>query len=280
LRLLAFLSQVVSGHVGAGAAVLPLQRLGFEVLLLPTVLLAHHPGHGALRGRVLPAEQVRELADGLAAHGALAGLDGVLSGYLGSADTGAVLLDTLARARAQGTVRYLCDPVLGDAGRGLYVRPEVAAFLGEQAVPAADIVTPNQFELEWLTGRKIGSLADALAAGDALRARGPKCVVCTSLNRDGGDATMIETLALDEGGAWLVATPRLPQVPNGSGDLFAALFLGHRLLGRPVPNALVRAVTATFGVLRMSVGAPEMRLVEAQAEFADPPARFAARKVR
>ena len=147
LRLLAFLSQVVSGHVGAGAAVLPLQRLGFEVLLLPTVLLAHHPGHGAFRGRVLPADQMRELAAGLEAHGALAALDGLLSGYLGSADTGAVLLETLAKARAQHALKYLCDPVLGDANRGLDVRPDSAAFLRDRAVPAGDIVTPNQFEL-------------------------------------------------------------------------------------------------------------------------------------
>jgi pyridoxine kinase len=278
VRLLAFLSQVVSGHVGAGAAVLPLQRLGFEVMHIPTVLLAHHPGHGAFRGKLLPAEQLQELVEGLAAISALAAVDGVLSGYLGTAANGAVMLDALARARAgNAAVRYLCDPVLGDADRGLYVRPEVAEFLKHQAVPAADLVTPNRFELEWLTDSTVASLEDALAACDALRARGPKCVICTSLDRD---TTVVETLAVDDSGAWLVATPKLAPVPNGSGDLFAALFLGQRLLGRPVPNALVRAVTATYGVLQQSVGAAEMRLIEAQAAFTDPPARFAAAKVR
>jgi len=281
LRILAFLSQVVSGHVGAGAAVLPLQRLGFEVLCLPTVLLAHHPGHGAFRGRVLPAEQLRELVQGLDAHSALGDLAGLLSGYLGSAENGAVLLDALARARAAGAApKFLCDPVLGDADRGLYVRPEVAEFIRREAIPAADMMTPNQFELEWLTDGNIASLEEALAACDALKARGPKIVVCTSLQRSDGNPEEIETLAVGPGGAWVVATPRLPSAPNGAGDLFAALFLGQRLLGRPLPNALARAVAATYGVLQFSVGAPELRLVEAQSELADPPARFAARKVR
>src|SRR5271156_5166353 len=183
MRLLAFLSEVVSGHVGAGAAVLPLQRLGFEVLLVPTVLLAHHPGHRAFRGRLPPARQLRELVEGLQAIGAIGAIDGVLSGYLGTAENGAVMLAALAGARAQNKeLKYLCDPVLGDADRGLYVRPEVAAFLRDGGVPAADMVTPTRFELEWLTDQKVASLEDALAACDALRARGPKTVVCTSLD--------------------------------------------------------------------------------------------------
>jgi pyridoxine kinase len=278
LRILAFLSQVVYGHVGAGAAVLPLQRLGFDVMTVPTVLLAHHPGHGAFRGRILPAEQLRQLTDGIAALDAIGTIDGVLSGYLGSAENGAVLLDALVAARHRNpAVKFLCDPVLGDADRGLYVRPEVAAFMQERAVPAADMVTPNRFELEWLTGHTADTLDKALAACDALRAMGPNTVVCTSLDTK---PDVIETLAVDTSGAWLVTTPKLEHVPNGSGDLFAALFLGQRLLGRPVPNALVRAVSATFGVLQGSVGAPELRLIEAQAEFTDPPARFSTTKVR
>lgn len=280
MRVLAFLSQVVYGHVGAGAAVPALHRLGIEMLHVPTVLLAHHPGHGGFKGRVLPAEQLRDMVSALDVLGQL-GVDGVLSGYLGDAANGAVLLDALGKARAANrSRRYLCDPVMGDADRGLYVRDDVADFIAAHLLPAADIVTPNHFELERLAGQAVGSLDDALRACDALRARGPKAVVCTSLLRRDGAAHEVETLAADDAGAWLVATPQLRNVPNGSGDLFAALFLAHRLKGLPTANALVRAVSSTFAILQASEGADELRLIENQTALDQPPTRFTAKKVR
>ena len=279
--ILSLQSQVVYGHVGNSAAVLALQRLGFEVWPVPTVLLAHHPGHGRPKGRTLPPDEVRNLIAGLSDLGALAHCTALLSGYLGDPGTGAVLLDAVSGLRAANPAAiFACDPVIGDADRGVYVRPGIGEFFRDQAVPAANILLPNQFELEYLTGRKIVTLADALAAADALRARGPNLVLCTSLHHAEAEPGSIATLAVAASGAWLVRTPHIDQVPNGSGDLLSALFLGQRLLGRPVPNALARAVAATYGVLKASAGAAEMCLVAAQEQLAAPSERLAAERVR
>src|SRR6266581_1821724 len=157
MNLLSIQSHVAYGHVGNAAAVFALQRLGCEVWPIHTVQFSNHPGHGSFRGAAVDAALVRDLVAGLAERGVLKSCDGVLSGYMGSA-------------------------VIGDAGRGVYVRPGIVELLAEHAVPAADVITPNQFELEQLTGQTSATLSAALMAVEALRARGPRAVLVTSLH--------------------------------------------------------------------------------------------------
>jgi pyridoxine kinase len=271
--ILSIQSQVVAGHVGNAAAQPALQRLGFEVWPLPTTILSNHPGHGRLRGRATDPALLAELVLGLDEAGWLAHCAAVLTGYLGTAETGAVARDAIARVRAahEGALA-LVDPVMGDVPKGLYVRPELVEVFRDGLVPLADIVTPNRFELEILAGRPIGSLADALAAADAVRARGPAIVLCTSLDRAERPAGTIETLAVGPEGAWVARTPALAGAPNGAGDLLSALFLARRLRGDALAEALGRAVSATWRVLAASVeaGADELALVPALDTLLDP----------
>src|SRR5262249_26019060 len=182
MNLLSIQSHVAYGHVGNSAAVFALQRLGIEVWPIHTVTLSNHPGYGDFRGRTADAAAVRELVAGIAARGALGRCDGVISGYVGAAATGPEILAAVAQVKsANAAARYCCDPVIGDADGGVYVRPEVAAFLRTRGVPAADVVTPNAFELDYLTGRASTTLAETAAAIDALHARGPRVVLVTSL---------------------------------------------------------------------------------------------------
>ena len=181
--ILSIQSAVAYGHVGNSAAVFPLQRLGFEVWPVNTVLFSNHTGYGAWRGRGVELEWVEELIEGVAERGAIPRTRAVLSGYLGDPSLGAAVLRAVARVRAaRADMLYACDPVMGDEGRGFFVRPGIPEFFRDHAVPAADIVTPNQFELAWLAGRSIASLEEAVAAAAAVRATGPRIVVCTSLD--------------------------------------------------------------------------------------------------
>src|SRR5207237_5937172 len=166
---------------------------------------------------------ITELVDGIAARGVLGQCGGVLSGYMGSAETGAAILDAVARAKAANPrARYCCDPVIGDVGRGVFVRPGIPEFMREHAVPAADIVTPNQFELDHLTGLSSATRRDALAAMDGLHALGPKAIMVTSLHTDETPADAIDLVASDRGGRFRVRTPKLPISVNGAGDAIAA----------------------------------------------------------
>jgi pyridoxine kinase len=281
--ILSIQSQVAYGHVGNSAAVLPLQRLGFDVFALNTVQLAHHPGHGTWRGHKLRPEQLDEILGGLEARGVLGRCVAVLSGYLGEPGMAAVVARAVQAVRAaRPDAPYLCDPVIGDDKPGVFVSAGVPGAIHEHLVPLADIVVPNRFELAHLTGQRIESLEEARAAAAALRARGPRLVVVTGLSlaeRPGELAVLADTA--DE--AWLVTTPQLPlALGGGAGDAFSALFLGHYLLAGDLRVGLERAVAAIFALLERTsaAGAEELELVAAQDLLLDPARRFPALRVR
>jgi pyridoxine kinase len=267
-------SRVAYGHVGNAAAVFSLQRLGIEAWALDTVAFSNHTGHGRWRGAAVPAAAIAELFDGVAALGVLPQIDAVLSGYLGDATTGPVLLDIVARVRAANRqALFCCDPVIGDVDTGSYVTDGIAEFFRDRALALADIVTPNRFELEYLTGTAIATRAEAGAAATALRASGPGIVLVTSLD---GEADRLAMLAAGPDGAWAVETPRLPAVLNGCGDVTAAVFLAHLLHGTALPDALALTAASIFAVIDVTarLGRCELALVAAQDALLSPPRRF------
>jgi pyridoxine kinase len=282
MNLLSIQSHVVYGHVGNSAAVFPLQRLGVEVWPVQTAQLSNHTGYDKWRGRVFEAEAIREVVEGVEERGVLGECDGVLSGYVGSPEIGEAVLDCVARVRrANPSARYLCDPVIGDVRRGIFVRPGVPEFMREQAVPAADLITPNQFELDHLSRRTSGRLADALAAVDSLHALGPRVVLVTSLHTEETPADAIDLLASDAGGRFRLRTPRLPIDVNGAGDAIAALFFVHYLRTGSAADALSLSASAIFGLLSRTaeVGAREIQLIAAQEELVAPSQTFEVEQV-
>ena len=273
VNILSIQSWVAYGHVGNASAVFPLQRLGAEVWAVHTVQFSNHPGHGGFAARSSGIAD-RRLRAGIEERGVLAQCDAVLSGYIGEAGIGAAVLDAVARVKAANPrALYCCDPVIGDAGR-VYVRPGIPELLRDQAMPLADIATPNQFELEWLTGAAIGTLAAAKAAVAALQARGPRCVMVTSLRTAETPDGAVDLLAGEGGRFWRLRTPRLGQSFNGAGDAIAALFLFHRLRG-DAAAALAAAASSIHGLLRrtMAAGSRELLTVAAQEEFVAPTTR-------
>ena len=272
-------SRVAYGHVGNAASVFPLQRLGIEAWALDTVAFSNHTGHGQWRGSAVAAAQIAELFEGIAALGVLPQIDAVLSGYLGDAATGPVLLDIVERVkRANPRALFCCDPVIGDVDTGSYVTEGIAEFFRDRALALADIVTPNRFELEYLTGSGIGSVPKAAEAAAALRARGPATVLLTSLDAEPDHITM---LAAGSDGTWMVETPRLSAMLNGCGDVTAALFLAHLLRGEARPDALALTAASIFAVIETTLRLDryELALVAAQRELAEPSRRFAPRRV-
>ncbi|MGF1629244.1 MAG: pyridoxal kinase PdxY [Kiloniellaceae bacterium] len=281
MNVISIQSHVAYGHVGNAAAVFVLQRLGIEVWPIHTVQFSNHTGYPDWQGEVFSAAHIASLIDGLAARGALARCDALLTGYIGDPALGAVIVDAAARIRAANPQAITaCDPVMGDHGKGLFVREGVPAFLRDKALPAADIVTPNLFELEVLTGTRPRSLEAVRDAAATLLPLGPKVVLVTSLSSQGNAAGEMEMLALTAEDAWRIAFPRLPiePPPNGAGDAVAALFLGFYLKSRSVPEALGAAASAIFEILQttLEAGEEELQLVAAQDRLAAPRRRFTA----
>jgi len=270
-------SQVAYGHVGNSAAVFPMQMHGIDVTAVPTTLLSNRPGYPTLRGRVLDAQLVADLLLGIEERGAVDSCQMILSGYLGSAEIAAVVADFVERAKARNpALRYACDPVLGDRDRGLFVKPDIPPLVRDRLCPLADILTPNHFEFDWLCGADATTSAQMIAQAQPLLARGPSTIVVTSAELSETPDGEIDTLAIEASHAWRVRTPKIPISPNGTGDLFAALFTAARVQGNDTPAALAHAASAIFAVLDRTAarGTEEMRIVESGQELAHPKRRF------
>jgi pyridoxine kinase len=275
--ILSIQSHVVYGHVGNSAAVFPLQRLGREVWPIATVQFSSHAGYPGWRGRAFDAGMIDDCVAGLRAIGALSRCAAVLTGYLGKPEIGDAVLRALnAVIEANPGAVYACDPVIGDDGRGVYVAAGVGEFFRDHAAPKATILTPNAFELQYLTALPVSQRDEARAAVDLLRARGPRIVLVTSLRLEDTPADATDMLVADPHGHWRLRTPKLPIAVNGAGDLLSALFLHHWLRARDAPEALASAASSVYGVVAATAaaGGRELAIVAAQQEFAAPSRRF------
>jgi pyridoxine kinase len=283
VKILSIQSAVAYGHVGNSAAVFPLQRIGVEVMPVYTVNFSNHTGYGAWRGPLISPDDVRDVITGIEERGAFPEIDVVLSGYQGGEGIGEVILDAVARVKAANpTAIYACDPVMGNAKSGCFVAPAIPILLRDRVVPAADLITPNQFELGYLTNTEPDTLESTLASVDLVRATGPRVVLVTSVERPDRAEGTIEMLAVDEQGAWIVETPQLPMKANGSGDVTAALFTAHYRASGDAADALARTVSSVFDLLSRTLesGARELQLIESQEFYAHPRMQFAVRQVR
>ncbi|WP_375236689.1 pyridoxal kinase PdxY [Microbacterium schleiferi] len=283
MKILSIQSAVAYGHVGNSAAVFPLQRIGVEVLPVYTVNFSNHTGYGAWRGPLISPADVAEVLTGIEERGVFPQIDAVLSGYQGSEGIGDVILDAVARVKAANPAAvYACDPVMGNAKSGCFVAPAIPVLLRERVVPAADIITPNQFELGFLTGTEPADLESTLVSADLARAMGPQTVLVTSVERPDAPEGTIEMLAVTDDGAWIVQTPRIPMKANGSGDVTAALFTAHYGATGDAALALARTVSSVFDLLQNTYdsGERELQLIESQEVYAHPRMQFEVARVR
>lgn len=283
MKVLSIQSAVAYGHVGNSAAVFPLQRIGVEVMPVYTVNFSNHTGYGAWRGPLISPDDVRAVIDGIEDRGAFPKIDVILSGYQGSEGIADVILDAVARIKAVNPdAVYSCDPVMGNAKSGCFVAPAIPVLLRDRVVPAADLITPNQFELGYLTGTEPGALESTLESVDLARESGPRTVLVTSVERPDREEGTIEMLAVDDRGAWIVQTPLLPMKANGSGDVTAALFTAHHRRTGDAADALARTASSVFDLLANThdSGERELQLVESQEAYAHPRMQFEVRQVR
>jgi pyridoxine kinase len=283
VKILSIQSAVAYGHVGNSAAVFPLQRIGVEVLPVYTVNFSNHTGYGAWRGPLISPADVRDVITGIEERGVFPTIDVVLSGYQGGEGIGDVIIDAVARVKAANpSAVYSCDPVMGNAKSGCFVAPAIPELLRERVVPVADIITPNQFELGFLTGTDPHTLAETLDSVDLVRATGPRTVLVTSVEQPDREAGSIEMLVVDDAGAWIVETPLLPMKANGSGDVTAALFTAHYRRSGDAADALARTTSSVFDLLERThlSGERELQLIESQEAYAHPRLQFPVRQVR
>ncbi|OCW59549.1 pyridoxal kinase [Hoeflea olei] len=260
-------SQVVFGHVGNSAALFPMQAAGLEVAAIPTVIFSNTPDYPTLRGRALPPEFFSDLLQGARERGLPERADFILTGYIGSLDVAMMVADFVAEAKAVNPrLSYLCDPVMGDSGPGLYVPEAIADVMRERLLPMADIATPNPFELTWLTGHEIAGLADLEAARASLKVAPGASLIATGCALEDTPAGHIESVILGAETPSRHPVEHLPVALPGTGDLFAALIITGLARGLPLPRTVEQAQRLTSRALdhARTLGAGEVVLSEAE----------------
>ena len=265
--ILSIQSHVAYGYVGNRAAVFPLQSLGYDVHVINTVQFSNHTGYGKWTGDVFPAGHIEDLVNGIAER--TDKVDAVLSGYMGDAAIGEQILSAVQRFQPE---IYCCDPVMGDTGRGFFVRDGIPAYFKQTVVPRAQIITPNQFELSYLTDISIKTREDAEAACVVLHAQGVRTILLTSFEYEGLPDDQIAMMVSQAGKEpFVTQTQKLPldPAPNGSGDCTAALFLGHILSGATPEKALEKTTEQIFQVFEKTYarGNRELDIIGARDVF-------------
>jgi pyridoxine kinase len=280
VNILSVQSHVAYGHVGNSAAVFALQRLGCEVWPVHTVQFSNHTGYGGWKGEVFSAGMIDAVVEGIAERGVLASCEGVLSGYVGSPEIGAAISRAVGRVKAANhSAVYCCDPVIGNRWRGVFVQKGVPEFFRESAVPLAQIITPNHFELDRLIGDDSVEMAQVVSAIGLLHVRGPAAILVTSVEVNETPPNHIDVLASDSDAQYLVRTPKLAVAGNGAGDIIAALFLYHYLRSGSVAEALAWSTSSVFGLLKRSSGGAEIALIVAQDELVAPSEMFVPQRI-
>lgn len=272
-------SSVAAGHVGNAGAAFAMQRLGRNVMRIDTVRFSNHPKHGGYAGGPAAAAEIDALVEGLGVRGFLDQTGAVLSGYLGSGENAAAVGRAVDRVRlARPNALYCLDPVIGDKPHGSFVASGVAEGIAAELLPRADIIIPNVFELEYLTGLTVDTPKDATLAARSLIAEGrAKLVVATGLHI----GVEIANVAVTAEAVCMSSAPMVDAPAYGAGDLFASVYLARYLEDASPSNALELATSAVHAVFveTARLQLPELALIPAQAMLADPPRLFAAKDV-
>jgi pyridoxine kinase len=240
-------SFVAASRVGGGAQAMALARLGLEPVLVPTVLFGRHPGHGPPGGQAVAAETISSMLAAIETQGVFASLAAMIVGYVASPEQAAAAAAAIDAVRAQNAAaRIVVDPIMGDAPGGLYVREEAAEAIATLLIPRADLVAPNAWELQRLTG--LGAEGPSTAVRAAGRLGRPALV---SSVRAGDDIGIVYA---DGAGAWLAAHAEAPAAPKGVGDLLTGYFTAALVQGLAGGEALAAAAGALADIVTAAQG--------------------------
>ena len=279
--ILSIQSHVTYGYVGNRVASFALQRLKNEVITVNTVQFSNHTGYGQWQGDIFSVAHLEAIWQGIKARLPLTAIDGLLTGYLGNDEVAAFIEGIVSELRAENDrFQYCLDPVFGDVGRGVFVKPELAEFFKSHFIFKADVITPNHFEMNYLCQAEMNDVSLLKAKAKVLFTKGIKTILVTSYQGKECEPDEIAMVLLTKEGTWLIKTPRLhfDIAPNGSGDLVSALVMDKILKGINVKDLLEQVTNSVYQIFEETVesNTRELQLIQAQEALVKSKSQFIA----
>lgn len=206
-----------------------LSACGMETCILPSAVLSSHTG-----GFSKPAVfDLTEAMPKIQAHWMKEGItfDGIYTGYLGSVKEIGFVLD-IARTLLAPEGKLIVDPAMADHGKLYSGFDRSYAEAMKTLCAVADVVIPNITEAAMLTGQEFREEPDKQYVESLLTAiadLGTKCVVLTGV---GFRPEETGVAIWNRGEITYYHHPKVARPYHGTGDIFAASFVGAWLGGK------------------------------------------------
>jgi pyridoxine kinase len=257
--------------------------MGKEVWPINTVQFSNHTGYGNWRGQVFEASHLFEVFEGIKELGMIGQCEAILSGYMGDRSIGRAILHAVNEIKYYNPkMIYCCDPVFGDYEHGIFVRTAIPEFFMQDLIPKAHIITPNQFEMEFISGYESINLENVRVACQKTHLMGPKIILITSFKITDRLNEINMILSYNDE-LWIVTTPYLPfsKLPSGCGDIFSALFLANYLDSSDPVLSLEKTVATIFDIISKTFenNSHELQLIQSQESITKPQNSFKAIKI-
>jgi len=249
--ILSIQSSIVYGRVGNSAAV-PIHAIfGHETLRVDSVVLATHPGIKQATKFITPCNQIHCLLDELTKIMRSDEIDAIQTGYLGKVEQIDIICPFIKR---HSQSLYVYDPVFGDNG-ALYVDEVLAIKSKKKLLPLANIITPNMFELSYISEIDVTDINTAIEASKVIQANGTKWVLSTGIFSTKNEVAdiLVGPKTID-----IFRQKRQRLGISGAGDTLAAILTSLLVSGETVPSAVKKACSITHSLIKLSQSSQSM----------------------
>lgn len=244
-------STVSTGYVGNNSASLAIQLHGINCVAIPTILLSSHTDKSVYYGETISKELFNKLAKGVLEIDIAKQTQYVISGYLKSQDIIDATAQLIQELKKQNSITYIYDPVFGDTRTdGLYIPKEQADYSMEKLLPLSDILTPNHFELEYLSGRNIANEKELVEAVKSHPLLSQKQIILTTAELSKNVNHQLEVILIERGVLTHFYSENIPVEVVGTGDLFTGVLSAQLTLGHSLPTAIQTSMNFLSKVLK------------------------------
>ena len=238
-------SQVSYGYVGSNTTSFILKAAGYDAITIPTVLYSNHLGHRTVGGQPISDNLLENILEGILKLNILHEVSTIITGFMGSVKQTEITANFIKIAQQKNpNIKHLCDPVMGDTDKGLYVHQSIPEAITKNLVPLANLLTPNKFELDLILKQNLTNIEESRPLLNTTFNLSEQKIVVTGCMFASTATDEIDNYILENNHCTSISGKKIALHPAGTGDLFTAHLQLSILKGLNLPQAVSNASKA------------------------------------